>query len=196
MLARDASDEGRDLIARARAGERAARAALLERWQPRILARIRVILGEGARRHAESSDYVQSVLIQALERLDEASFADEQHVLRWMTAVARNDIRDQADKRRERALESLSESWHASGHADANTPSPPSAADREERFERLVECLEVLAESERAVIELRDFEGLTFQEVGARLGWSDDRARLAHMRAMARLGRLVARSAP
>ena len=179
---------------RARRGDAEARALLLERWRPRLLVRIRMMLGERARRHAESGDLLQSTLVKALERFDAESFADEGHVLRWMTTVARNDIRDLAGKQRERALESLSESWHASAHPDASTPSPVSAADREERLMHLMEALEQLDEGERAVIELRDLEGLTFAEIGARLGWSDDRARLTHLRALSRLGQLVGRS--
>ena len=73
----DPAHDARDVVARAREGDRAARAALLERWQPRMLARIRLMMGDEARRHAESIDFVHSVLIQALERLDSAAFDDE-----------------------------------------------------------------------------------------------------------------------
>jgi RNA polymerase sigma factor (sigma-70 family) len=146
------------------------------------------MLGPDARRHAESVDYVQGVFAKVLERLESAPFEDEDHVLRWMTAVARNDIRDHAGKRRVRAFESLSESVDAHALADSRTPSPVSQAERDDRATRLIECLERLSDDERAVIELRTFDGETFAAIGARLGWSDDRARLTHLRAMARLG--------
>jgi RNA polymerase sigma-70 factor (ECF subfamily) len=193
FLPPEASKEDRELVLRARRGDAEARARLLERWRPRLLARIRTMLGERARRHAESADLLQGTLAKALERIDAESFANEDHVLRWMTAVARNDIRDLAGRQRERAFESLSESWHASAHPDSSTPSPVSAADREERLMHLMEALERLEEGERRAIELRDLEGLTFPEIGARLGWSDDRARLTHLRALSRLGQLVGR---
>ena len=181
-------------MTRARRGEAGARAELLARWQPRILARIRLMMGADARSHAESVDFVQSVFVQVLERLGSAPFQDETHVLRWMTAVARNDIRDFVGKKREQAIQSLSESWDPRSHPDSHTPSPVSAADRGDRLLRLVECLERLPDNERTVIELHALEGLTFSDIGTRLGWSDDRVRLAHLRAMARLGEWIGRS--
>jgi RNA polymerase sigma factor (sigma-70 family) len=130
-------------------------------------------------------------MVKVLARLDSEPFADEAHVLRWMTAVARNDIRDHVAKRRERAFESLSETWSSHARVDSRTPSPLSEAERCDHLLRLVECMERLSDVERTVVELHALEGLTFAAIGARLGWSDDRARLAHLRAMARLGQMI-----
>jgi RNA polymerase sigma-70 factor (ECF subfamily) len=193
MSPSNAGDSFRGLIDRARRGDRGARDALVERWQERLLVRIRLMMGADARRHAESFDFLQGVFAKALERLDDVG--DERSFLRWMTAVARNDIRDHVGKRREHAFDSLSRSWDASEQADPRTPSPVSEADRDDRWMQLVECLEQLDEHERSVVELRNLEGLTFAAIGARLQCSDDRARLTHMRAMSRLGAMLGRPA-
>lgn len=184
----DSEHEVPNLLTRARLGDAGARAALFARWQPRMLSRIRLMMGADARRRAESIDFVQGVFVKVLERLASAQFDDEAHVLRWMTAVARNDIRDHVGKQREQALESLSETWDPRLVRDPRTSSPVSHADREDRLVRLVEYLEQLPDHERTVVELHALEGLTFADIAACLGWSDDRARLAHLRGMARLG--------
>lgn len=193
MPVHSSSDEWRELIARAGDGDDRARTVFVERMRPRVLARIRMLMGASSRRHADSTDYLQNVLLQALERLRSAKFPDEVQALRWMTTVARNDLRDAIGKRREQAFDSLSGSCQASSNVVASDASPVSEADRSDRWARLLEAMDDLSEGERASVELHDLEGLTFAEVGARLNWSDDRARLTYVRAIARLGRLLTR---
>ena len=71
-------------------------------------------------------------------------------------------------------------------------PSPASCAAECERVALLVELVEGLEPEERRVIELRNLDGLTYTEIAAMLGGSDDRVRLLHQRATLRLGRLCA----
>ncbi len=190
---RSHSSPSNELISRARSGEAAAREELLARCQSRILDRIRFMLGEEVRAHAESVDLVQSVMVAALEQPDESVFADEARLLRWMTTVARNGIRDRARRARVQAVEALGESTHSIVNPESSQPGPLTACAAGEREVLLAELVEQLAPEERQVLELRELEGQTFGQIAAALGGTDDRIRLAHQRAVLKLGRLCAR---
>jgi RNA polymerase sigma-70 factor (ECF subfamily) len=56
-----------------------------------------------------------------------------------------------------------------------------------EETERLERALEALPDAQREIIVLRMFEELTFRDIGARLGRSEDACRMAFARAMAAL---------
>jgi RNA polymerase sigma factor (sigma-70 family) len=181
------------LVVRARRGDASARGELIERCRPRLLERIRFMMGDDARRVAESGDFVQSVLIEALGRADESMLADDRRLLRWMTAAARNNIRDAVRRRREAALESFAGSGTWSLDDPAQPPSPATHADQFERLAVLAETIEELTQEQRRVIELREFEHKSFPDIARELGGTDDRVRLLHGKAMLRLGELIAR---
>lgn len=186
-----------ELLGRARAGEAAALDDLLERYRERLLARIRLMMGAEARRHAESMDFLQGVLLEVARDLARAEVPDEAAFLRWATRVARNNIRDHMRKRRERALESFSQTAlgalgpGSAGPADA---TPSRHAGSREEVEKLVEALERLSPDHRRVIELRDFEGLSCRETAREMDRpSEEAVQMLHARALARLTRELVR---
>jgi len=187
------SSIGLELIERARAGDPQARGELLARCQPRLLERIRFMLGEELRAHAESIDLAQSVMLAVLEQPNASLYADEARLLRWMTAAARNSIRDRARRARVRAVETLGDSTVGPGLVDAGSPGPSTAFVQLERAVVLAELVEALEPDERRVLELRELEGQTFAQIAAELGGTDDRVRLLHQRAILNLGRLCER---
>ena len=191
MTRKEAIDVTQELLRRAGRGDDTARAAILDRYQSRLLRRIRLMMGDQARRAAESIDFLQDVVLEVLQDADHTKVRDEQHLLRWMTAVARNKVRDSVRRRRERAFESLSIS--AVLGPDRASDSPASQAERHECVERLADALEELDRDHRRVIELRDLEGLPFAEIAGAMSRSEDAVQTLHMRAMVRLGRLVHR---
>jgi len=185
-----ASELPAELLERARRGDAGALGRLAERYREALLERVRLMLGQEARGCAESLDFVQGAILEALRRQPEGGFASERDLLRWMTAAARNDIRNAVRRRRERALASLS----ASLSADAlvgETPSPASEACHNEELLCLLEALEGLSSEHRRVIELRDLEELSFVDVGRRLGRSEAAAQMLHTRALVRLGKAM-----
>lgn len=186
--------ESLELLRRAQRGDGAALHVLLDRFGPRLLGRIRLMLGEEARSRAESGDFLQTTLLDVLQAFDTKPLTDERHLLRWMTNVARNRIRDSVRRRRELALETLSGSLAPDSHKSASTPSGHAMLD--EDVHRLAEALEELPEPERLAIELHDLEGLSHRDVGLRLGRSEDAARRLHGRAMLRLGGLLGAGEP
>jgi RNA polymerase sigma-70 factor (ECF subfamily) len=176
------------LLAAARAGDREALDKLIVRYQDRVLARIRLMMGPGARRQAESMDLVQGAFVDLLASLPRLELADENSLLRFIIAVARNNIRDAVRKKRERAFESLSLSVDG---RPANTATPSDDIVQKELVHRVAEVFETLRKEHRTVIELRNLEGLSFQEIGARMARTEAAAFRLHARALVHLGSLL-----
>lgn len=177
-----------ELIQRAQQGDRTALDALLDRYRERLLQRIRLMMGDPARRVAESGDFLQAMFVDVAEGLERFEVRDEQAFLRWATQIARNRIRDRVRKKREKAFESFSQSGLFGNAVPAEQRSPLSAAGFNEDSHRLLEALEQLSDEYRRVIELRDFEGMPHREIAERMGKpSEAAAQMLHARAIARL---------
>ncbi len=67
--------------------------------------------------------------------------------------------------------------------------SPSQQAARRERAELLADALDTLPETYREVIVLRNLEGLSFSDVAARLGRTEDSVKNIWLRALSRLRR-------
>ncbi|MBK8977481.1 MAG: sigma-70 family RNA polymerase sigma factor [Planctomycetes bacterium] len=177
------------LLRAACAGDCAAQDQLVLRFRGPLLERIRIMLGPDARRSAESSDFVQGVFVDVLRDLGRLGSVDERSFLRWATRIARNNILDATRRRHERALSAFASSFDVAGEGGA--ASPVDAAAHREQIERLVDALTALRPDDRAVLELRHFEGLGFAEIGSRMGRSENAVQLLHTRALIRLGALL-----
>jgi RNA polymerase sigma-70 factor (ECF subfamily) len=106
----------------------------------------------------------------------------------WLARMAENEIRDRADfHKRERR----DAARRAPVEDAADVPAPVrqalSLAIVTEDTERLERALEALPGAHREVIVLRKLEELSFPEIAARLGKSEDACRMAFSRAMAAL---------
>ncbi len=190
------------LLERVRAGERNALAELFELHRECLHGRIRLMLGTRARRHAESVDYLQGLFTEIAEaalRTDSREglhpldgLNDKRSFLRWATSIARNNIRDESRRQRERALESFSRSLSGVAPLNASADTPPACVERADDLERLLEALEELRPEDRTVIELRDLEGLSYREIAERMQRpSEGAAQVLHARAVARLSHLL-----
>lgn len=172
---------------RLQGGDRSALPDLVERYRGRLHERIRLMMGEPARACAESDDFVNDVLVEVLEPTDALDLQDERALLRWMTTVARNRIRDAVRKQREHVFDALSHSL-SGDRRTSRSRSPSSQLVWNEHLHRLAEAMEDLDPKLRTVIELRDLEGLAYAEVGRRMDCDEEQARWLHRKAMVRLG--------
>ena len=164
---------------------------LLVACQDKLLTRIRWMMGEPARRAADSMDFMGDVVAKILERQDQLSWQDPQHFLALATRIARNLIRDRVRGARCQRFESFA-SQHSGLPVDMDGTPSSDAASKEE-FDRLIESLEELSPDDQRVIELRDFEDLPFAEVGRAMNRSENAVSLLHVRAITRLGRQLRR---
>ncbi len=162
---------------------------VITRYQGRLLARIRLMMGPAARECLESSDVLQSVFAEALRTLRAGDLQEERVFLRWVTAVARNHIVDEVRRNREHSFEALSSDLIATGDN-----SIAAQLTLEERRQRVVEALEELDPLRQRVVELRSLEGLSWQRIAQELGRSEEAARKLYHRALLELGQHLGRS--
>jgi RNA polymerase sigma-70 factor (ECF subfamily) len=141
------------------------------------------------RAHVESRDILQAALLKSFQRLSQFEGGDGATLMGWMARIAENEIRDQADyQHRQRRDVDAAVPIDAGGiDVPAGARSALTAAIRDEEGERLGTAIESLAPDYRDVIVLRKLEELSFQEVAARMGRSEDACRMLLARAMAAL---------
>ncbi len=176
------------LIERARAGSSGALDALYARCAGKLLPLIRLRMGSSLRSELESRDILQAVLLKSFQRIGQFEGRASGSLMAWMARIAENEIRDRADyqgrQRRDVAQRAPLEEA-------AVLPQPVRSALSQiiltEEAEALERALETLADAQREVILLRQFEELTFPEIAARLGKSEDACRMMFARAMTAL---------
>jgi len=155
-------------------------------------------MGKELRSKLESMDLVQDVLVSALKDLGNFTYKNEGDFVRWLARITENRLRDNLDKlhahkrdiRKEVRLNThrptIEDSFAAALEPiDATTPS--AIISKREEFDKLAQALDALKPEYREVIVLTKVEGLSYREVGGKLGRSADAARMLFSRAMAAL---------
>lgn len=195
---RDGSEAGRThLLESWVAGDAAAKAELLAKYRPRVHAWISDQLGERLRRHAgDSEDVLQDVSRRIMEWIPPDPFASEEQFLAAMRRVTKNVINDwvdyvEAQKRSPDLLvevEDPSRAWGARDRGD--TPSAVACSHEDAAQVRL--AMQFLEDADRRVIQLREWEKHSWDDIGAVFELTPDAARMRYNRALARLvGHLV-----
>lgn len=187
-----------ELLSAQRNGDAAARAKVLEPFQPwlRLLAQLQID-GEFQGKF-DPSDIAQQTLLEAYRDLPKFRGQSEPELLAWLRQilahVLAHEIRrlrgtQQRDPAREVSLErSLAQSSLRLGAILADGgPSPSQQAVAREQEVRLAEVLARLPEEYREVIVLRNLEELPHEEVARRMGRSVGAVRMLWLRALARL---------
>jgi RNA polymerase sigma-70 factor (ECF subfamily) len=175
------SDSLEALARRAESGDRAAFAALLERFHGQVESWIRLRLGAAARAVVEPEDVFQETMLRALEGASEFRWGGEKACANWLARIAQNVIQEHLRRATRHRLEPL-----ASDPTDS-TASPSKAERRGERFRRLEASLDSLDPVSRQVVTLSRLEGRSLQEIAARVGRSPNAVALVLMRALRKL---------
>jgi RNA polymerase sigma factor (sigma-70 family) len=158
----------RDLIAGVRAGDDAAFAALYRRYHRRIAAHIYGMVKD----YGRAEDIAQDVFMSALRRMRET---DREIVFKpWIYEIAKNACIDQF-RRSRRAEEVSYDADDALGAADqrhlaSTSPTPDAAVDQKLALDDLRGAFGGLSETHRDILVMREFEGLSYNEIGTRLG--------------------------
>jgi RNA polymerase sigma factor (sigma-70 family) len=158
-----------ELVARVREGEDRAFEVLFERYRPRITAYIRGMVHD----HARAEDIAQEVFLSALRRMRET---DRSIAFKpWIYEIAKNACID-AHRRARRAQEVSYDHDEALAAADhgrlVSTRAVADAVETRESLENLQGAIGSLSESHADILVLRELEGLSYQEIGERLGMS------------------------
>jgi RNA polymerase sigma factor (sigma-70 family) len=171
------------LLTAARAGDDRAFEELYARYRERIGGFIRSRVGD----HGRAEDVGQEVFISALRRL-RASDRPVQFKP-WIYEIAKNACIDEY-RRTQRAREvSLDLDEEAGGPRPllSLAPTPPAAAETKQRLNDLRSAFGGLSDSHHQLLVLREFEGLSYEEIGARTGMSRQMVESALFRARRKL---------
>jgi RNA polymerase sigma-70 factor (ECF subfamily) len=177
------------LLREARQGSPDALGELYARYGGRLLAFIRMRMGRDLRSRLESRDILQTTLLKSFQRLAQFEGGDGPTLMGWLVRIAENEIRDQADFQHRRRRDVAADVPLDAGGIEipARFGSALSAAVLNEQAERLGAALEALEPDHRDVIVLRKLEELSFKDVAARMGRSEDACRMLLARAMVAL---------
>jgi RNA polymerase sigma-70 factor, ECF subfamily len=192
-----------DTLAAARGGDPDAADSLFARVRPWLQILARTQLGRHLQSKSDPSDVVQVALLQAVRAFGQFRGDTEAEFLAWLRQVLANAIRHESRRyagtsarelAREESLDrELAESSARLGAGLVAEGSSPSAgAERAEARLELAALLARLPEEYRDVIVHRNLEGLTHEEVAARMGRSVSAVRMLWIRALARLRALTA----
>lgn len=181
-------------IAAAGRGDERALEAVFTVLRRRLLRSVALRTGRRpADRDPEVEDVVQEALLQALREFEPGRFATSGELLRWIAAVAMNDVRDRARGRNARAGQRELPSAWASILGDDGRPTPLEDVHENELEAATDRALAGLGDEDREILLLRNFEGLSAREIAARLGLrTEEAARARVLRARRRLEKALA----
>jgi RNA polymerase sigma factor (sigma-70 family) len=136
------SSTEQELVAAVRRGDDTAFEELFSRYRSRISGYVMTAVGD----HGRAEDITQEVFISALRRLRDTerpiSFKP------WIYAIAKNACIDEVH------------------------PSPHAALENRQQLEDLQGAFRGLSESHHRILVLRELEGLSYGEIGRRMGMS------------------------
>jgi RNA polymerase sigma factor (sigma-70 family) len=173
-----------DLIAAARDGSDRAFEELYSRYRERIGA---FILGR-VHDHGRAEDIAQEAFISALRRLR----ANDQAIAfkPWIYEIAKNACIDEFRRsRRTQEVPLDADGEFDGGHRALRSiaPTPPAAVESKQRLDDLRGAFGGLSDLHHKLLVMREFEGLSYEEIGTRTGMSRQMVESALFRARRKL---------
>ena len=146
------------LVARTRAGDLAAFEALVDRHGPVVYRVAARIAGP-----SEAEDIAQDALLRAFHGL--SGFRGETPFRAWLLRITHNTALNAIARRRAEPVDTVPEEAGSRVAAPGEERPPAEALEARERRERLELKLRLLSPAHRAVLVLRDVEGLSYDEI-------------------------------
>ena len=113
----------------------------------------------------------------------------------WVFTIATNKVRDfwRSRRHKDAQLESSLDDEERRHHAASTAPGPLPELEREELSRELSRAIDELSPGMRETLVLRYFEGLSFEEIGSRIGRNETAVRKRYSRALGDLREALAR---
>lgn len=158
-------NDDRRLIAETLAGRSAAYGELVRRYQDRVFNLAARILGN----HEDAADAAQEAFLHAYQALP--AFKGDSEFFTWLYRIAFNAAVSLKRKRRPTASLEAGGDGAVTEPADPATQDPPPpAVERAEEAAVLTAALARLSPDHRAVLVLKDIDGLMYEEIAAVVG--------------------------
>lgn len=154
-----------ELVRRGRAGDRDALRQLFERYQRRLLA---VVVGM-VRNPEDAREIVQDTFVRAFRNLE--GFKGDSSFYTWLYRIAVNraiDLRRRTSRHQSTEFDesvATGEEFTISAGGAAGSGDPFEAVRNRELGRKIGEAIESLTPDHRAVILLREIEGLSYEEI-------------------------------
>lgn len=169
-----------ELVASARAGDSSAFAALVGRYEARIVRLVR-----GMVRESDVEDVTQEAFLKVFRKLGD--FDGRSSFYTWIYRVAANTAMDWRKKEKHRRHAALPEGPEGEDAAPATEAGPETSARRRELAQRIDDAVAALPDKYHEVLVLREIEGLSYEEIAARLSMSKGTVESRLFRARERL---------
>jgi RNA polymerase sigma-70 factor (ECF subfamily) len=179
-------------LAGVRRREPEALAAFFEHHFDRVYALVYRLLGD---RHS-AQDATQEVFLKvhrAAHTLDPGRDPEP-----WVTTVAYNVCRDfwrSGAYRLSRQAVSIDDPEHGDRSLASRSDDPERSLISAERRDLVQKAIGMLQEPLRAVVVLREYQGLSYEEIASMTGTTPVAARKRYSRALAELGKMLEKSA-
>jgi RNA polymerase sigma-70 factor (ECF subfamily) len=165
----DPSDS--ELVDRVRSGDRDAARHLVERFQRRLLGVVVAMV----RNPDDAREVVQETFVRAFRNLD--GFKGDSSFYTWLYRIAVNQAIDLQRRESKRPTVEFDESLAVGGDTSALGGKPggedPFVSVRNRELGRKIfDAIDSLTADHRAVILLREIEGLSYEEISETLGCS------------------------
>ena len=193
-----ASDKTQQLVLLAKGGDESALERLYRIYGERVRWMVRFRMGKTLRSRLESMDLVQDVFIHAFSGLGEFTYKNEGDFVRWLSKITQNAIHDNLDKlhaakrdiRKEHRFSSrnsATDSMFGEVRDNLNAATPSVIMSKREDLTKLEKAIDKLKPEYRDVVVMSKIEGLSYKQIGRRLGKSPDAVRMLMPGAMAEL---------
>jgi len=193
-----------ELILRASRGEETAWEEILKFYQDPLQNYVERRLDPRIRSRISSEDILQETMFEAWKRIGDYAADPSIPFALWLRRLASDRVLDHYRRnfkasKRTIFLEFAGRSWEAGKITDyersadclelvpCKEPTPLEALMRQEQFEFLYKALEALPLKERAIVNLRYFEGNSTRTIARRLNISEGAVRVRQVRAIKRL---------
>jgi RNA polymerase sigma-70 factor (ECF subfamily) len=188
----------RQLVTLAKDGDEEALNQLCHVYTDRVRWMVRFRLSRELRPKLESMDVAQDVLMRALRGLGDFTYTNEGDLVRWLSRITQNALRDNVDRlhagkrdiRKEIPLRAHGQTTGGRRFGVAErlaTTTPSVIMSRREDLSKLEKAIDALKPKYREVIILTKIEGLSYGEIGNRLNKSADAVRMLVSSALAEL---------
>jgi len=185
-------DPDRALLERARDGDMNAYGELIQEHEGRVYG----IVCQYVRDEEEARDLTREVFYKAYRSL--SKFRGNSRFSSWICRIAINRSIDHLRRRRNVRMESLDAPITTDGGGEVerelpdSSPSPEDLLTRDELATKIREAVEQLSPKLRTVTMLREYEGLSIEEIADVLGVSSGTVKSRIFRARERLRGLLA----
>ena len=191
------------LLELAQGGNQAALHDLLERFRPQLKMMIRMRLNPRLRARVDDSDVLQDAFLYASKRLPDYLADPRSPFLLWLRQITSRKLVDlhrkhlgaSADAGLEvslnRARIPQASSVYLAAHLAGGQTSPSGIAVRHETEAALERALNAMDETDREIISMRHYEGLSNTEVAQEIGIEPAATSKRYVRALQRLQKIL-----